>query len=119
MLLKSNEPLSFEALIEQLGLSPEESRRVTWDSKPILDKTVWNSDQLNRLEDMLSKLVTRFAGRDWRRADAADRGTDNPNNLGPYDLFHRRTGELRKFATFGDLWRWSESEYGWNPPANQ
>lgn len=118
MHLKSNEPLSYEEVLEKLGLSPEESRRVIWDSKPILDKTVWTSDQLTRLEDVLSKIVTRMAGRDWRRADAADRGQDNPEKLGPYDLFHRRTEELRRFSSFGDLFRWSESEYGWNPPAN-
>lgn len=115
MHVKSDESLSFEALIGQLGLSPEESLRVIWDSKPVLDKPLWTCEQLTRLEDILSKLVTQFAGRDWRRADGADRGQDNPDNLGPYDLFHRRTGECRKLGTFGDLFRWSEGEYGWNP----
>ena len=118
MNLKSHDPLSYEEVLEQLGLSPEESGRVLWDSKPILDRTHWTSEQLVRLEDVLSKIVTRMAGRDWRRADGADRGPDNPDKLGPYDLFHRRTQELRRFACFGDLFRWSEAEYGWNPPVN-
>lgn len=71
------------------------------------------SPDLLRLEAAIERFCHRLVGRDWRRADGADRETVAPTELGRFDLFHRKSQQHKSLETFGQLLRWAETEYGW------
>ncbi len=105
--------MKLEEMLEQLGLTSEEAVHLLQEAKTPNELLELNTVQLNRIDQTVSRMVGNLAGQDWRRADGADRGPENVNQIGPYDVFNKKSGEHRKFGTFGDLLRWSLAEYGW------
>ena len=105
--------MKLDEMLLQLGLAPEEAVHLMQEAKTPNELLELNSVQLNRIDQTVGRMVGNLAGQDWRRADGADRGPDNVNQIGPFDVFNKKTGEHRKFETFGDLLRRSLAEYGW------
>lgn len=108
----SQESPTLEETLADLGLSPQEAHSLLWSARIPSDRVSLEAHEVKRLEQSVSALAARLIGRDWRRADGADRSA-SPEPLGQYDLFHKQTGQHLPLQTFGDLLRWSEAEYGW------
>jgi hypothetical protein len=111
--INSTLPATLEEVLCQLGLSLEEAASLLREARAPHDASELTTHQLARLDQTVSRMIGSLAGQDWRRPDGVDRGPDNVNQIGTYDLFHRKTGEHKKFGSFGDLLRWSVAEYGW------
>ncbi|MBT9587158.1 hypothetical protein IV102_27695 [bacterium] len=104
---------TLEEVLGQLGLSHDEASSLLREARAPHDAEELTTHQLARVDQTVSRMIGSLAGQDWRRPDGVDRGPDNVNQVGTYDLFHKKTGEHKKFDTFGDLLRWSVAEYGW------
>ena len=113
MILEAVQPMPVEEVLRILDVSREEAAILFREAKTPADKPELTVAEIARIEQALPRLASALAGRDWRRADGADRGENNENSVGRFDVFHKTTGEHKPMATFGDLVRWSESEYGW------
>jgi hypothetical protein len=96
-----------------LDLSPDEAAPLIREAGIPGDRERLAVTDLVRMDTALERICHKLAGRDWRRADGADRQQHGVDEISPYDLFHRKTGERRNLKTFGQLLRWAESEYGW------
>ena len=112
MIFQATQPISRQEVLNSLDLSEKEAESLFRDAKLPADKEQFTVPELTRLDLALARAVHTLVGRDWRRADGADRES-SAGDAGSFDLFHRKTGQRQPLATFGELLRWSESEYGW------
>lgn len=111
-MLDVQNPMTLEQVLQILDISAHEAEPFMRDWKiPVGRETLAVSD-LTRVNTAVERICHQLAGRDWRRADGADR-EKSLTEVGPYDLFHRKSGLHQALKTFGQLLRWSESEYGW------
>ena len=112
-MFSSRESMAFQSVVAELDLEPAEVEMLMREAKIPAGKEVLTPPELARVDIAVERVCHRLAGREWRRADGADREQLDASQLGAFDLFHRRTGERLNLKTFGQLLRWAESEYGW------
>ena len=100
-------------ILEILDISPGEAESLIREAKIPTTREELTVPELVRIDIALERTCYKLAGRDWRRADGADRQQFGTTEIGDFDLFHRKTGQHQSLASFGQLLRWSEAEYGW------
>lgn len=103
--------MALSDVLSELDLSLEEAESLLREAKITRRSEDLTAPDLARIDVALQRLTSRLAGRDYRSPDGADR--QQATEIGPFDLFHRQTGQHIVLKSFGDLVRWSESEYGW------
>lgn len=113
MIFQATQSMTKAEVLKTLDLSPSEAESLFREAKTPPEKEELTVAELTRLDVVIPRMVHVLVGRDWRRADGADREANAQNGAGSFDIFHRKTGQRQALATFGDLLRWSESEYGW------
>ena len=113
MIFQATQSITREEVLKVLDLNESEAESLFRDAKLPADKEEFTIAELTRLDVVIPRMVHVLVGRDWRRADGADREANAQNGPGSFDIFHRKTGQRQPLATFGELLRWSESEYGW------
>lgn len=99
-------------VLKTLDLSESEAESLFREAKTPAEKEELTVAELTRLDVVIPRMVHVLVGRDYRRADGADREAAG-QGAGSFDIFHKKTGQRQALATFGELLRWSESEYGW------
>lgn len=113
MIFQATQSMTKAEVLKTLDLSESEAESLFREAKTPAEKEELTVAELTRLDVVIPRMVHVLVGRDWRRADGADREANDQNGGGNFDIFHRKTGQRQPLATFGDLLRWSESEYGW------
>ncbi len=110
-MLSEKAPMTLSELLGSLDISPSEAETLLREAKIPPGREELTAPDLARVDTALARICSRLPGKDYRRADGADRA--GSAEVGSYDLFHRKTGEHLALKTFGELLRWSESTYGW------
>ena len=112
-MLNADAPRSLQEVLTVLDISPGEAEPLMREAKIPADRPELATHDLVRVDVAVERICHKMAGRDWRRADGADRQQYGSEEVGAYDLFHRKTGQRQSLQTFGQLLRWAEAEYGW------
>lgn len=102
-----------EDILKKLDINQAEAEDLFREAKIPAGLEQFGAPELARLDIALERVCHKLAGRDWRRADGADRLEFGSTEISEYELFHRKTGQRQVLNTFGELLRWAEGEYGW------
>ncbi|MBS2036866.1 hypothetical protein JST97_17880 [bacterium] len=112
-MLSIKAPMALEEVLRLLDINQKEAEDLFREAKIPASHEQFSAPDLARLDIALERVCHKLAGRDWRRADGADRQEFGSSEISDYELFHRKTGQRQVLKTFGELLRWAEGEYGW------